>query len=93
MATTKHNSPIKGAIIPEEFRCNPYDCSPSGDPFFADKRNVEAVETAFKDDNTVISKEEFFASLERGEQAYRDGKCIRLLPGESVEQLLERVRG
>lgn len=90
MATT-HNSPIKG--IPEEFRCNPYDCSPSGDPFFADKRNVEAVETAFKDDNTVISKEEFFASLERGEQAYRDGKCIRLLPGETVEQLLERVRG
>ena len=90
MATT-HNSPIKG--IPEEFRCNPYDCSPSGDPFFADKRNVEAVETAFKDDNTVMSKEEFFASLERGEQAYRDGKCIRLLPGETVGQLLQRVRG
>ena len=92
MATT-HNSPIKGATyIPEEFRCNPYDCSPSGAPFFADKRNVEAVETAFEDD-TVISKDEFFASLERGEQAYRDGKCIRMLPGETVEQLLERVRG
>lgn len=90
MATT-HNSPIKG--IPEEFRCNPYDCSPSGDPFFAGKRNVEAVKTAFEDDDTVIPKDEFFASLERGEQDYRDGKCIRLLPGETVEQLLERVRG
>jgi hypothetical protein len=64
-----------------------------GDPFFAGKRNVETVKTASKNDDTVISKEEFFASLERGEQAYRDGKCIRLLPGETVEQLLERVRG
>lgn len=31
------------AQIPEEFRCNPYDVSPSGDPFFADRRNVEYV--------------------------------------------------
>lgn len=70
-----------------------HNSSIKGDPFFADKRNVEAVKTAFKNDDTVISKEEFFASLERGEQAYRDGKCIRLLPGETVEQLLERIRG
>ncbi len=27
--------------IPEEYRCDPYEISPSGDPFFADKRNVE----------------------------------------------------
>ena len=27
--------------IPEEFRCDPYEVSPSGDPFFADRRNVE----------------------------------------------------
>lgn len=90
MATT-HNSPIND--IPEEFRCNPYDCSPSGDPFFADKRNVKAVETAFEDDDTVIPKDEFFASLARGEQAYREGKCVRLRDDETVEQLLERVRG
>lgn len=91
MAPT-HDSPIKGATISEEFRCNPYDYSPSGDPFFADKRNVEAVETAF-DDDTVIPKEQFFDSLKRGEKAYRDGKCVRLRDGETVEQLLERVRG
>ena len=53
MATT--HSPIKGATIPEEFRCNPYNYSPSGDPFFADKRNVEAVSTAFQNDDTVDS--------------------------------------
>jgi hypothetical protein len=92
MATT-HNSPIKDATIPEEFRCNPYDSTPSGNPFFADKRNVEAVSTAFQNDDTVIPKEEFFASLERGEKDYRDGKCVRLRDGETVKQLLERVRG
>lgn len=31
------------AKIPEQYRCNPYEISPSGDPFFADKRNVEYV--------------------------------------------------
>ena len=31
------------AKIPEEFRCDPYEISPSGDPYFADKRNVEYV--------------------------------------------------
>jgi len=29
--------------IPSEFRCNPFDMSPSGDLFYADKRNVEYV--------------------------------------------------
>ena len=27
--------------IPAEYRCNPFDTSPSGDIFGADKRNVE----------------------------------------------------
>jgi len=27
--------------IPAEYRCNPFDTSPSGDIFWADKRNVE----------------------------------------------------
>ena len=31
------------AKIPEQYRCDPYEISPSGDPFFADKRNVEYV--------------------------------------------------
>lgn len=30
--------------IPEEYRCNPFKYSPSGDVFFADKRNVEKLE-------------------------------------------------
>jgi hypothetical protein len=29
--------------IPEEYRCNPFEISPSGDLFWADKRNVALV--------------------------------------------------
>ena len=32
--------------IPAEFRCNPFEVSPSGDLYFADKRNLEAIEEA-----------------------------------------------
>lgn len=32
--------------IPDEYRINPYDYSPSGDLFFADRRNVEKLESA-----------------------------------------------
>ena len=36
---------VKGFFsIPPEHRCNPYEMSPSGDLFWADKRNVESVE-------------------------------------------------
>jgi hypothetical protein len=30
--------------IPAEYRCNPFEISPSGDLYFADKRNVEHIE-------------------------------------------------
>jgi len=35
--------------IPQEYRCNPFDISPSGDIFWADKRNIEHVENAIKE--------------------------------------------
>ncbi len=34
--------------IPPEFRCDPYDVSPSGDMYWADKRNVEALQRAIE---------------------------------------------
>jgi len=34
--------------IPKEFRCDPYEVSPSGDMFWADKRNVEIVKKAIE---------------------------------------------
>ena len=35
--------------IPEEFRCDPYIISPSGDPFLADKRNIEELNKRFEE--------------------------------------------
>jgi len=46
--------------------------------------------TAKKQDPTLVTKEEFMASLERGEEEYRQGKCVRLLQGESVSEMLRR---
>jgi hypothetical protein len=40
--------------IPEEFRCDPYEISPSGDMFWADKRNVEKVKKAIKDKEVAL---------------------------------------
>jgi hypothetical protein len=34
--------------IPKEFRCDPYEVSPSGDMFWADRRNVEKVKKAIE---------------------------------------------
>jgi hypothetical protein len=30
--------------IPEEFRVNPFEVSPSGDLYYADKRNLDAID-------------------------------------------------
>ena len=70
--TTKSLAP-EITKIPEEYRCDPYEISPSGDPFFADKRNVEYVrqriEEAEKEDSkgTVLNSTEdikrYFANL------------------------------
>ena len=44
-----------------------------------------------KPEPTLMSREEFFAKLKRGEDAYRRGECTRLLPGESVTDMLRRT--
>lgn len=42
--------------IPEEYRCDPYDISPSGDLFWADKRNVEIVKKAIENKDQIADK-------------------------------------
>ena len=39
--------------VPNEYRCDPYEISPSGDMFWADKRNVERVKKAIEDKKIV----------------------------------------
>ena len=46
--------------------------------------------TATKADETLVDKKEFMESLDRGEEEYRQGKCVRLLQGESVAEMLRR---
>jgi hypothetical protein len=44
--------------IPSEYRVNPFDVSPSGDLFFADKRNLEHIDKASKGKIKNLSMEE-----------------------------------
>jgi uncharacterized short protein YbdD (DUF466 family) len=46
---------------------------------------------AKKNDPTLMTEEEFFAKLERGEEEYRQGKCHSMLPGETLDDFLKRV--
>lgn len=55
--------------IPMEYRCNPFDVSPSGDLFFADIRNVEKLKQSIQEarnSNATLCKtaEEVNAFLE-----------------------------
>lgn len=43
-----------------------------------------------KEDPTLMSKEEYFAMLDRAEQQAARGEATRLLPGESVTDMLRR---
>ncbi|MDR1153658.1 MAG: hypothetical protein LBL04_03020 [Bacteroidales bacterium] len=56
--------------IPEKFRCNPFDYSPSGDLFYADTRNVEHVKSAIEKANQgagvrIGTKEELKSFLDK----------------------------
>ena len=42
--------------IPKEYRCDPYEISPSGDMFWADKRNVEIVKKAIENKEQIADK-------------------------------------
>jgi hypothetical protein len=42
--------------IPKEYRCDPYEISPSGDLFWADKRNVEIVKKAIENKEQIADK-------------------------------------
>lgn len=44
--------------IPAEYRVNPFDVSPSGDLFFADRRNLEHIEKASKGKIKTLSRED-----------------------------------
>lgn len=46
---------------------------------------------AQKEDDTLMTKEEFFAKIDRSLQQAREGKVYEMLPGETLDQFLERI--
>lgn len=42
--------------VPKEYRCDPYEISPSGDMFWADKRNVEILKKAIENKDQIADK-------------------------------------
>lgn len=42
--------------IPKEYRIDPYEISPSGDLFWADKRNIEIVKKAIENKDQIADK-------------------------------------
>ena len=44
-----------------------------------------------QNDPTLMTKEEFFAKLEKGEEQYRQGKYYEMLPDEDLDDFLARV--
>ena len=46
---------------------------------------------AKKEDPTLMTKEAFFAKLDEAEREIADGKGIKMLPNESLDEFLRRV--
>lgn len=46
---------------------------------------------AKKNDPTLMTKEEFFAKIDRSLEEARNGNVTRQLPGESVAEMLKRT--
>jgi len=49
--------------IPKEFRINPFDISPSGDIFYADKRNIDKIDLIIEE-NKIEKKKGNYVVLE-----------------------------
>ena len=44
------------AAIPPQYRVDPYEVSPSGDPYWADRRHVEALDRAISEAEKELKK-------------------------------------
>lgn len=44
-----------------------------------------------KEDSTLMSKEEFFAKIEKAETDFREGRTYAMLPGESFKDFRKRI--
>jgi len=54
-------------------------------------RSLKRIAAQRQADPTAMTREEFLAKLDKGEEEYRQGKYYEMLPGESLESFLKRV--
>ncbi len=54
-------------------------------------RSLKRIAAQQKADPTAMTREEFLAKLDKGEEEYRQGKYYEMLPGENLESFLERI--
>jgi len=47
--------------------------------------------TSVSNDDTLMSKEQFFAKIDRSLQEAKEGKTITMLPNESLDDFLARI--
>jgi len=61
--------------IPEKYRCDPFEMSPSGDLFYADRRNVEKIKKA----------------IDEAEKEIKEGKFTRVGGTAELDQFLDSL--
>lgn len=54
-------------------------------------KNLVAKMKEKEEDDSLMTKEEYFAMIDEAHQQVLDGKTVRMLPGETLDQLLERT--
>ena len=54
-------------------------------------RSLKRIAAQRQADPTAMTREEFLAKLDKGEEEYRQGKYYEMLPGENLESFLERI--
>ncbi|MBR1851107.1 MAG: hypothetical protein IJ789_07010 [Bacteroidales bacterium] len=57
----------------------------------ASVRRAEKKEAAAEQDDTCMSKEEYFAMIKSRMEDYEKGNYKSMLPGESLDQFLDRI--
>ena len=69
------------------------EMNPQLDSEAALKKLIKYVQklAAKKEDPTLMTKEEFFEKIERAEREIAEGKGIKMLPNETLDDLLKRV--
>ena len=53
-------------------------------------RSLKRIAAQHKADSTEMTREEFYAKLDKAEEEYKRGKYTTLKPGESVSDMLKR---